>query len=78
MKVPKYIQSKMHQAAKYASLQKSLMLEVDNYFIEKGFNIEKLRCGNGTSLEELEYGNDITDNFVREAENDFASDLWHD
>lgn len=33
---------------------------------------EAYRAGNGISLEELEYGNDITDEFVQWAEEDFA------
>lgn len=35
----------------------------DGWFIRNGFEIEELRNGDGCSLEELDYGNDITDKF---------------
>lgn len=71
MKVSKSIQDKMHRVAQLNSEAKVLMEEVDNYFINKGLDIEELRCGNGISLEELEYGNDITNEFVVWAERNF-------
>lgn len=78
MKVSKEIQKKMHKIAEYANKAKELSEEVDQYFIDKGFNIEELRCGNGESLEELEYGNDITDKFCKHAESDFADEsMWN-
>ena len=76
MKVPKYIQDKMHKVARLNAMSRALMREVDDYFISKDYDIEKLRCGNGKSLDELDYGNDITDEFVKEADNDFRSGLW--
>lgn len=78
MTVPKNIQEKMHRIAKYASKVQELAKEVDEYFENQGFSIEMLRCGNGISLEELECGNDITEAFVREAENNFESDDWQE
>jgi len=78
VKVSKEIQNKMHKIAEYANKTKELSNEVDQYFIDKGFNIEELRCGNGKSLEELEYGNDITDEFCKHAETDFSDNsLWN-
>ncbi len=77
MKVSKEIQNKMHKIAEYVNKSKKLSKEVDQYFIDKGFDIEELRCGNGKSLEELEYGNDITDEFCKHAETNFSdSSLW--
>ena len=77
MKVSKEIQRKMHKIAKLSKEIQELSSEVDQYFISKGYDIGKLRCGNGRSLEELEYGNDITDEFCKDAENNFFDDsLW--
>jgi len=45
----------MHKIAEFSRKVKELSSEVDQYFIDKGFDIEELRCGNGRSLEELEY-----------------------
>jgi hypothetical protein len=78
MKVSKEIQVKMHKIAELSSEVKKLSKEVDQYFIDKGFDIEELRCGNGRSLEELEYGNDITDNFCKDAAEDFSDkSIWN-
>ena len=77
MKVSKDIQKKMHKIAELSRKAKELSNEVDRYFIDKGFDIEELRCGNGKSLEELEYGNDITDKFCKDAEDDFSDkSMW--
>ena len=48
------------------------MGEIDEYLQSRGVSPEVYRAGNGISLEELEYGNDITDEFVRWAEEGFA------
>lgn len=63
MKVSKSIKNKMKKLVKLATEVSKLSSEIDNYFIEKGYDIELLRSGNGRSLEELEYGNDIIDKF---------------
>lgn len=78
MKVSIEIQVKMHKIAELSSEVKKLSKEVDQYFIDKGFDVEELRCGNGRSLEELEYGNDITDNFCKDAAEDFSDrSIWN-
>lgn len=60
MKIPKYIKDKMHRAAKgYARLNQE-MCEINEWFEEHGITAEELRCGDGESLEEIEYGNDVT------------------
>lgn len=67
----------MHKIAELSREIKELSSEVDQYFIDKGFDIEELRCGNGRSLEELEYGNDITDAFCQDAAKDFSNtNMW--
>ncbi len=35
-----------------------------------GYDIDELRAGNGNTLDELNYGNDITDQFVEDIKND--------
>ena len=74
MKIPNYIKHKMHQIAYLHSKAAAISSVVDNWFIEHGFDIEELRDGSGTSLEELDYGNDVTDTFCERVENgDFCS-----
>jgi len=66
--VPKHIKEKMHRIAKNAKENQVLSREVDEWLEGKGYQCEILRSGNGYSLEELEYGNDITDEFCRAIE----------
>lgn len=68
MKVPKYIQARMHKAAAYAQKMNDEMRIVDAWFERNGYDSDVLRSGDGYSLEELEYGNDITDVFCEEFE----------
>lgn len=49
--------------AELQSKAATLPREIDGWFIRNGFEIEELRNGDGCSLEELDYGNDITDKF---------------
>lgn len=69
MKVPEYIRNKMHRAAALHAEATRLMSHVDRWFEDRGFSAEVLRCGDGFSLEELDYGNDITDVFCERFEN---------
>lgn len=69
MKVPKYIRDKMHKVAEFHHKAAELSTEVDNWFVDHGFDIDELRCGDGYSLEELDYGNDVTDIFCARIEN---------
>lgn len=69
MKVSKEIQNKMHRLAKLTRQASILDREVNEYFEDKGYNIDELRVGDGTTLDELNYGNDITNLFVEEFEN---------
>lgn len=61
MKIPNHIKQKMHRLARIQTTANELIKELDDWFDKYGFDIEKLRCGNGISLEELNYGNDVTD-----------------
>ena len=72
MKISKTIQDKMHRAAAMYAKAARTMGEIDEYLESRGVSPEVYRAGNGISLEELEYGNDITDEFVRWAEEGFA------
>ena len=65
MKVSEVIKNKMRRIAKLTKEVMYLSREIDDYFINKGFDIDILRSGDGTSLDELDYGNDITDDFCK-------------
>jgi hypothetical protein len=69
MKIPKHIRDKMHRLANIHYKATELGIEIDNWFISHGFDIEDLRDGSGVSLEELDYGNDVTDAFCERIEN---------
>ena len=60
----------MHKWAKLTLQSAILDREINNYFESKGFDIDELRSGDGTTLDELNYGNDITDQFVEDIKND--------
>jgi hypothetical protein len=62
--VPKHIRDKMHRIAKLSKETARLSLIVDKWFEEHGCDIERMRSGNGRSLEELEYGNDVTGKII--------------
>lgn len=68
MKVPEYIRHKMHRAAKLHAEASNLMHQVDKWFEDRGYTPENLRCGDGFSLEELDYGNDVADLFYERIE----------
>lgn len=70
MIVSKEIQKKMHKLAKLISQATILDREINDYFEMKGYDIDELRAGNGNTLDELNYGNDITDQFVEDMKND--------
>lgn len=69
MKISKNIQNKMHKLAQLTSQAAILDREINDYFESKGYDIDGLRSGDGTTLEELNYGNDITNTFVNDFEN---------
>ena len=73
--IPKSIQNKMHRLAKLSAEASRLSGDIDDWFIKHGYNVDEttsgdsLRSGSGLSLEELEYGNDITDEFCEAFQN---------
>lgn len=69
MRISKDIQGKMHKLARLTSQATMLDREINYYFESKGYDIDELRSGDGTTLDELNYGNDITNTFVNDFEN---------
>lgn len=63
MKVPEHIREKMHKIAELHRRATDISDVVDSWFIEHGYYMEDLRTGDGRSLEELDYGFDVTDDF---------------
>lgn len=63
IKIPKYIRQKMHRIAYLHATANKEMQVVE---------AQGLRCGNGYSLEELDYGNDCTDELCKSMENGFG------
>lgn len=61
MKVPNYIRSKMHLCASHAKQAAKYDLEIGNWLEEHGIDVEAISNGDGSSFEELVYGNDVTD-----------------
>ena len=69
MRISKDMQGKMHKLAQLTSQAAMLDREINNYFESKGYDVDELRSGDGTTLDELDYGNDITATFVKDFEN---------
>lgn len=69
MRISKNIQEKMHKLAQLTSQAAVLDKEINDYFESKGYDIDELRSGDGTTLDELNYGNDVTEIFVNDFEN---------
>ena len=61
MVIPKYIRSKMHLCARHACQAATYNFEVANWLEKHGIDVEDISDGDGSSLEELMYGNDVTD-----------------
>lgn len=61
MKVPNYIRSKMHLCARHAKQASKYDLEIGEWLEAHGINVEAISYGDGSSFEELMYGNDVTD-----------------
>lgn len=70
MIVSKEIQRIMHKLAKLTSQAAILDREINDYFEINGYDIDELRAGDGSTLDELNYGNDITDQFIEDIKND--------
>lgn len=72
MKIPKYIKSKMHRIAELQAQSSMLMKEVEEYLEKNGYDIEAIRDDSGDSLEELDYGNDVTETLCQRLEEGFG------
>jgi len=59
--IPNYIRSKMHLCASHARQAAKYDLEVANWLEKYGIDVEAISSGDGSSFEELMYGNDVTD-----------------
>lgn len=68
MKIPKYIKAKMHRVATLQTQASISMKEIGDYLTQNGYDIETIRDGSGDSLEELDYGNDVTDELCERLE----------
>lgn len=61
MVIPKYIRSKMHLCASHAHQAATYNFEVANWLEKHCIDVEDISDGDGSSFEELMYGNDVTD-----------------
>lgn len=68
MVVPNYIRSKMHLCASHASQAAKYCLEAANWLEKHGVDVESISNGDGTSFDELLYGNDVTNELCRRTE----------
>lgn len=67
-KVPVSVKRKMHKLAMLSKQMAKLNREISEFFISKGLNEDALRCGDGMTLDELLYGNDVTDELCKDIE----------
>lgn len=72
MAIPKYIRNKMHSIAALHAQASELMGQVEDYLAKHGYDIEEIRDGSGASLEELDYGNDVTEELCQRLEEGFG------
>lgn len=72
MRIPKYIKNKMHRIAELQAQSTALMRQVEEYLSQNGYDIETIRDGSGDSLEELDYGNDVTEMLCQRLEEGFG------
>ena len=59
--IPNYIRLKMHLCASHARQAAKYDLEVAIWLERHGIDVEAISSGDGSSFEELMYGNDVTD-----------------
>jgi hypothetical protein len=68
MKIPKHIKQKMHRLARIHQDADRIALELTMYFDGQGFDTDDIWEAKGLCLEELECGNDITEELCRSLE----------
>jgi len=79
MKVPKHIRAKMESALKHFQAAHKLMNDIDQYLDGHGVYLLSVRCGDGGSLEEIEYGMDVIDEICARLESgEFEEDETHE
>lgn len=78
MIVPKYIKQKMHKIAELNQTANALMDDVEEWLKKQNIDTEAFRSGDGHSLEELEYGNDVTDVLCYRIENNLLGQDYYD
>ena len=78
MIVPKYIKQKMHKIAELNQTANALMNDVEEWLKKQNIDTEAFRSGDGHSLEELEYGNDVTDVLCYRIENNLLGQDYYD
>lgn len=61
MRIPNKIRSKMHLCAKHAAEAAKYDREIGEWLERHGIDVCEISSGDGESLEELMYGNDVTD-----------------
>ena len=61
MVIPNYIRTKMHLCASHARQAAKYDQEIGEWLEAHGIDVWSISNGDGTSSEELMYGNDVTD-----------------
>lgn len=75
MRVPNYIRTKMHLCASHAAQAQKYDREIGAWLEAHGVDVESISDGDGTSFEELMYGNDVTDELCKRIEEILRGDL---
>lgn len=72
IQVPLHIQKQMHKVAKLQNEARELTENIEKWLESKGVDVSvgqgSLRSGDGRGLDELDYGNDVTDEIVERLE----------
>lgn len=74
--VPAHIRQKMHQTATLVNRVAALSKSIEKWMVQQGLDPEDFRDGCGTSLEELEYGNDVTEELCTRIEASINGQPW--
>lgn len=72
MKIPKYIVSDMHKAAKLYLEANELMRKIESFFERKGIYPDELKESYEIDFEKLKCGNDVTDELVEHIKKEYT------